>query len=289
MTVQMDRVTFFKFHFFVSLIGLLLLFSCNTENEKIIINPPKADFNFDPNAINTLQGKFINNSTSVKSFIWNFGDGTVNTSVRSPLYTYKNPGTYSVTLIVVGWNDVEVSTTKDIVVTAPAIVNLLKNNKFTNSNDWSTTFVFGSTINTSYNNKLTLTEVPNQGGILVHQAVVLQPGTYQVAANLDISATQFNCWAEIYFLAAPPIEEVEPEDADKVVGFNSFDNPCSLSAFTGDVLTLDSGCKDGQDVDNGQVVITSAGTYYFAIYTGVYDGTYGDGFNINSVGLFKVN
>lgn len=285
----MDRITFFKFSFSACILGLLLLFSCNTENEKIIINPPQADFNFEPNAINTLQGKFINNSTSIKSFIWNFGDGKINNSVRSPLYTYKNSGTYSVTLIVVGWNDVEVSTTREIVVTAPVAINLLKNNNFTNSNDWITTFVFGSTITTSYTNKLTLTEVPNQGGILVHQAVVLQPGTYQVAANLDINASQFNCWAEIYFLSAPPVEEVEPEDTDKVVGFNSFGNACSKSAFTGDVLTLNSGCKDGQDVDKGQVVITSAGTYYFTIYTGVYDGTYGGSFNINSVGLFKVN
>lgn len=287
----MDRVTFFNSRFSTCILCLLLLFACNTENEKIIINPPKADFTFEPNVVNTLQGKFINNSTSIKSFIWNFGDGKVNTSVRSPLYTYKNPGTYSVTLTVVGWNDVEVTTTKDIVVTTPAAVNFIQNNSFTNAASWTVTTAFGpgENITTSFNNKLTLS-VPaqDQVGILIHQAVNLQPGTYQFALDFDIDAIQYNAWAEIYFLSATPVEGVEPEDPDKVIGYNSFGD-CLEVAFAGDILTVPAGCLEGEHVSNAQVVVTTAGTYYFTIYTGVYDGTYGDSFNINSVGLFKLN
>ena len=42
----------------------------------------------------------IDSTEPIKSFFWNFGDGTTSTS-RSPVHTYNNTGTYDVSLIVV--------------------------------------------------------------------------------------------------------------------------------------------------------------------------------------------
>lgn len=266
----------------------LLLFSCN-KDDSVVINPPTSDFYFEPNAVNTLQGKFINTSTSIKSFIWSFGDGKVNTSVRSPLYTYKNPGTYSVTLITVGWNDVEVSTTKEIVVVKPAAVSLVANGDFATDASWSTTYLYGPAITTSFNSKLKLSvSSETQAAILIHQSVELAAGTYQVTANYDVDATQYNAWAEFYVLPDAPVEGEEPEDAFKVSGFESFGD-CSGIAFSGDLSEVNINCRSGEDPENGQVTIATSGTYYFTVFTGVYDGNYGNNFHLNSVGFFKVN
>jgi PKD repeat protein len=286
--MQFSKVSSFRFRFLELAIGIILVVSCNRENNDIVVNPPNADFNFQPNAVNTLQGKFINNSTSIKSFIWNFGDGKVNTTVRSPLYTYKNAGTYSVTLTVVGWNDVEVSTTKEIVVTPPAAVSLLANSNFATNASWLTTYIYGLDITTTFNNKLTLSVAAEaQAGILIHQAVTLQPGTYQVTANYDVAASQYNAWAEFYLLPAEPVEGEEPEDEFKISGFESFGD-CSGLAFSGDLSEVNINCRSGEDPEKGQVTVTTSGTYYFTIFTGVYDGNYGANFHLNSVGLFKL-
>lgn len=112
--MQKSKISSLICFVFASL-SLLFLDSCNND-DTVVINPPTADFNFEASATNPLQIKFINTSASIKRFIWNFGDGAVNATIRSPLYNYRNPGRYSVTLITVGWNDVEISTTKEIVI-----------------------------------------------------------------------------------------------------------------------------------------------------------------------------
>ncbi len=287
--MKIAKFSFFQFRFSAFLFGLLIVISCNTESDKVIINPPTSDFYFVPNAVNTLQGKFINTSTSIKSFIWSFGDGKVNTTVRSPLYTYKEPGTYSVKLITVGWNDVEVTTTKEIVVTPPDAINFVENSGFVDDQSWSITYLYGPDITTTFSNKLTLSvAAESQSGILIHQAVELEAGTYQLTANYDVDATQYNVWAEFYLLPNEPVEGEEPEDEFKISGFESFGD-CSGIAFAGDLSEVNINCRSGEDPENGQVTVATSGIYYFTIFTGAYDGNYGGNFNLNNVGLFKLN
>ena len=281
--------SFLKFRFSVFVFAALLLFSCtNQDDDEVVINPPTADFYFAPNTVNTLQGKFINTSSSIKSFIWSFGDGKINATVRSPLYTYKNPGTYTVKLITVGWNNEEIATTKEIVVTKPVAVNFVVNNTFVDDESWTITYLYGPEISSVFKDKLALSvDGESQGGILIHQAIELAAGTYQLAANYTVDATQYNAWAEFFLLPEEPIEGEEPEDEFKISGFESFGD-CFETAFAGDLSEVNINCRSGEDPENGQVTVTTAGTYYFTIFTGVYDGNYGDDFNLNSVGLFKV-
>lgn len=58
----------------------------------------EADFSF---AINGYDVNFSNISQHATVYSWNFGDGNVSTEM-SPVHTYENPGSYSVTLIAEG-------------------------------------------------------------------------------------------------------------------------------------------------------------------------------------------
>jgi PKD repeat protein len=266
---------------------LILLVSCSKEDDKIVINPPTADFYFAPNPANTLKGKFVNTSTSIQSSSWTFGDGNSNTTVRSPLYKFKNEGTYKVTLKTVGWNNKEVTVTKDIVVVKPVAINLVANGNFVDDQSWSTTTVFGAAIDLAYDNKLNLSSAGTQGAILIHQAVELEVGTYQLAVDIQTDVNQFGNWLEFWVTPNAPVDTQEPNGGSQVIGTETF-GPCANLALSGDILEINSDCKYGDDKVNGQVIISAAGTYYFIIYTGVFDGSYGD-YNLNSVGLFKLD
>lgn len=97
-----------------------LSLNCNLTALKI-----KFDFqNPDANAIaggDTLgcapfDVQFQNSSTSATDFVWNFGDGTPISTLDSPLHTFMNPGTYTVTLIANNPNGCTFSSDTDIMI-----------------------------------------------------------------------------------------------------------------------------------------------------------------------------
>jgi hypothetical protein len=63
---------------------------------------PIPDFTFepDPNAPKVIT--FTNKSKNALSYSWDFGDGSAVSTVTSPGYTYKTPGTYLVKLTATG-------------------------------------------------------------------------------------------------------------------------------------------------------------------------------------------
>jgi PKD repeat protein len=73
-----------------------------------------------------LAMNFVNASTgSIQTYTWTFGDGTTST-LASPSKIYTNPGTYTVSLKVVGPSGTDTETkTGYITVTAPAATALL--------------------------------------------------------------------------------------------------------------------------------------------------------------------
>lgn len=59
--------------------------------------PPVPDFTL-PVADCGVPATFVNNSTLATSYLWDFGDGSANSSATSPTHTYTAAGNYTVTL-----------------------------------------------------------------------------------------------------------------------------------------------------------------------------------------------
>jgi len=57
-----------------------------------------ADFNAYPDSVNGCMVYFVNNSTGLLTYMWDFGDGGPTSTLTDPTYTYSASGTYSVSL-----------------------------------------------------------------------------------------------------------------------------------------------------------------------------------------------
>jgi gliding motility-associated-like protein len=66
--------------------------------------------------------QFTNTSANYISYTWNFGDGETVSNVPDPSHVYQNPGTYLVTLTVLGDNGQTTTTVDSVVVLTPAAV-----------------------------------------------------------------------------------------------------------------------------------------------------------------------
>lgn len=84
---------------FLLSIVILLATSCGSDNPAI--DPPKAAFSFtsDNNFLSPTKILFSNESTGAKEYLWDFGDGSQNSSNINPSHQYAAPGKYAVTLI----------------------------------------------------------------------------------------------------------------------------------------------------------------------------------------------
>ncbi len=78
----------------------------NSFSISITLSPlPDADFTFTNNQCQFLPVSFTDisqafGSTTVISWLWDFGDTTATDTVQNPFHAYQSPGTYNVTLIV---------------------------------------------------------------------------------------------------------------------------------------------------------------------------------------------
>ena len=71
--------------------------------QTVIINPaiPIASFEAPVGGCTPHELQFVNTSMYATNFIWDFGDGSISTR-RDPVYTYYEPGVYTITLNVTG-------------------------------------------------------------------------------------------------------------------------------------------------------------------------------------------
>lgn len=79
-------------------IALILIIASCKNDEKF-----KVDFKY---SIEDLTVTFSNLSIGAKSYEWNFGDDSISTE-KSPVYTYKNYGEYTVTLKALNGNEID--------------------------------------------------------------------------------------------------------------------------------------------------------------------------------------
>ena len=66
--------------------------------------------------------QFTNTSVNYISYTWDFGDGETVSNVPDPSHVYQNPGTYIVTLTVLGANGKTTTTIDSVVVAQPGAV-----------------------------------------------------------------------------------------------------------------------------------------------------------------------
>jgi len=102
--------------------------STETKNGYIVVGQPiKADFNYTPSnegQTAPLSVAFSDlSSGNVLKWNWNFGDAHISTE-RNPIHTYPAPGTYTITLSVLGLTGSD-SVTKTITVVAPLIADFI--------------------------------------------------------------------------------------------------------------------------------------------------------------------
>jgi PKD repeat protein len=85
----------------------------------VVPPPPVADFTADRTiGVAPLTVVFTNLSTGATNYGWAFGDGKLSTAVQ-PANTYTNPGSYSVTLSVVGPGGTNILTRANYIVVVP--------------------------------------------------------------------------------------------------------------------------------------------------------------------------
>ncbi|MCB0480323.1 MAG: PKD domain-containing protein [Flavobacteriales bacterium] len=87
----------------------------DTALQKIIIEPPRAvvAFTGSGRGCRPLTVNYTNQTQYGKNFIWNFGDGGTSSLEAPAPYTYYNPGTFSVTLTVIGFDGEPVTVVKE--------------------------------------------------------------------------------------------------------------------------------------------------------------------------------
>jgi gliding motility-associated-like protein len=105
-----------------------LSYRCSNASFKIdlqITSGVKALFRPDPDyGCNPLDITFTNFSSGSKKFIWDFGDGTKDSTTKHPVHTYNQKGVYIVSLTVIDSNSCNVSDyyerTVEVIDRAPA-------------------------------------------------------------------------------------------------------------------------------------------------------------------------
>ena len=99
-------------HFYLLAICALMFCACNQNTEPVVLpNIPTAHCSFKC-AINGHVAVFINTSTDLEHFVWNFGDGATSTE-NDPVHTYSASGNYTATLT--GYNNNKAYTCSTVV------------------------------------------------------------------------------------------------------------------------------------------------------------------------------
>lgn len=93
----MLSISKFKTMRLLPLLAVIVFISCGDDDGTVTPSGPDpvAAFSFEANE---LVVTFTNNSTNATSFEWNFGDGSDASTEESPVHTYAEAGSYTVTL-----------------------------------------------------------------------------------------------------------------------------------------------------------------------------------------------
>jgi hypothetical protein len=280
---------------FTLLVSMILLNSCKDEVPLI----PVAFFKYavDPSDPFTVSFTNASKNVSVNSVSWDFGDGSPVSTELAPLHRYAAiDSTYAVTLTV---NGSIKATDKKVTVATPCIntaTNLIKGGSMAAScaEFWTIT-TLDSNPRTAFEFKGGGLKISDPDGDYVNGAIwqkieVPQAGDYKLLANVK-GAAGYQMWYQYHFRTAPP-EAGKGFDANNPKKFNfeiTWWGGCGIAPFNGDIATVS--CS-GTNKDNGTgsvITFPTAGTYYFIIVAGVFQGTFGPaGFITKNISLTKI-
>jgi PKD repeat protein len=88
----------------------------------ITVKGPQASFTPSvTTGIDPLHVTFSNTSTNATSYVWSFGDGTSSTTTTSPVHTFDQVGTFSVSLVATGSSGDSTTASATITVNPPVV------------------------------------------------------------------------------------------------------------------------------------------------------------------------
>jgi PKD repeat protein len=242
-----------------SLLGLLITAVCLTACEKDDdVAAPTADFEF---TVANLAVTFNNESTNGRYFSWDFGDDSNPSTAMSPGHSYQDEGTYTVTLTVTGRDGSQVTTTKDVTVTAPP--NLVEGGKFDAGDEskW-TALNLSAGVSVSIANGAAVWEGGGWGQAGIFQAIEVEANKrYQL--NMHVSGSgATDTWFEVYVGKAIPVQGQDYTDGGKRLAINTWAG-CGKTAFEGPLTSISCDGTAG-----GVVEFPTAGTAYLVIRSG---------------------
>lgn len=273
------KTVFYKFKLLFTVTALACIMTSCGDDEGTTPEPnPTASFTFEVDAENPLKVTFTNTSENGTTYAWDFGDDSGASTDENPSYTYSQGGTYTVTLTVTNEGGSDVAS-KDVTVTAPD-TNLISGGDMEDQSAWTIYATDMSETSVEFTDgQLIFSNTENsQTNILVWQAVEVEAGDYVFSADISgAGATQ--SWLEVYFGTTEPVEKSDYTE-NLYTGLNTWDG-CGTSEFNENLAVL--GCKliDGTPApgngQNGAVTFTEAGTIYFVLKAGSWDGHLGEG------------
>ena len=270
-------------------IAPLILWSCEEKEEA-----PKPVAGFDSEISTSEKGKvsFTNTSTNANSYTWDFGDGSATSTEENPTHTYTLSGSYTVTLTATGVGGTDMAQENVTVAVEMQLGNnIIANGDMENADGW---IVYGlgapnQTVHEFADGKLIFTNGENQSQVntLLWQEIHVDAGSYLFAADVKSDGNSTKTWIEFYFQTAAPVDGVDISGF--YIAMKNFD-ACLNNSYDGNIVTLDSPCKEGSGKDaDGIVTFQQSGTIYFAIKCGTWDGDFSEsGIIVDNVSLRKI-
>jgi len=94
-------------------LAMITMVSCKKDDPEPEVKDPIASFQFEISQTNFLEVTFTNYSQNATSYSWDFGDGETSTE-ENPVYTYAEPGSY--TVVLTAYNSADESATYDATI-----------------------------------------------------------------------------------------------------------------------------------------------------------------------------
>ncbi len=141
---------------------------------------------------------FDNGTLNIATYLWDFGDGTTST-LQSPVHTYTNPGTYTITLLLVSINGCQTSLSTSITVGHQNPITVSDN-----------AICLSDVVNFGLNSPSAYTTVLWNFGDGNTSGLVNPSHTYTTAGSFNVSVTVTDTLGCVITFNAPPVIVSDP-------------------------------------------------------------------------------